>query len=143
MKNIWKYLVVAVFAFLLVGCVTKPKEDVYYKVYVEVLEQFVKDQYDLPEFYEVKENEYLELPVIPSNESIFISESKSSDGQLEYIMTEYLLKSSTWLNSDGSTIDDSKIQVTKDINISLDSVYSKSEKKVKITLNEGIIENNN
>ena len=141
MKNFWKYLVVAVFAFLLVGCDTKPKEDVYYKVYVEVLDQFVKDQYDLPEFYEVKENEYLELPVIPSNESIFISESKSSDGQLEYIMTEYLLKSSTWLNSDGSTIDDSKIQVTKDINISLDSVYSKSEKKVKITLNEGLIEN--
>ena len=64
MKNIWKYLVVAVFAFLLVGCVTKPKEDVYYKVYVEVLEQFVKDQYDLPEFYEVKENEYLELTKI-------------------------------------------------------------------------------
>lgn len=141
MKNIWKYLVVAVFAFLLVGCDTKPKEDVYYKVYVEVLDQFVKDQYDLPEFYEVKENEYLELPVIPINESIFISESKSSDGQLEYIMTEYLLKSSTWLNSDGSTINDSKIQVTKDINISLDSVYSKSEKKVKITLNEGLIEN--
>lgn len=137
MKHIWKFIVISLFSFLLTCC-NQPKEDVYYKVYLNIQEPQLFESYAFQEYYEVKEDESFILPVLNSSDIVNLYQETSSENIKELIQTTYMINYSGWFDEQNNLLNN-EVVITEDTQITLGYSYTTETKKVKFNLNDGLL----
>ncbi len=137
MKHIWKFIVISLFYFLLTCC-NQPKQDVYYKVYLNIQEPQLFESYAFQEYYEVKEDESFILPVLNSSDIVNLYQETSSENIKELIQTTYMINYSGWFDEQNNLLNN-EVVITEDTQITLGYSYTTETKKVKFNLNDGLL----
>ena len=119
MKNIWKYIVICLGCFFLIGCDNtnnnqqepdEPEEKIYNVSLL--IDDEIKDFIDFETEYEVKENESFNLPVVLS-QTFNTFEETNSNGVFEYVMNENKLTIIGWTHNN-KLVNEESVVITKD-----------------------------
>lgn len=137
MKTI-KLILVFLFLFILVGCVS-PKSQEYTVTIVD--KQNIHKYLDFDLEYIVKEDELFTLPTIPLGIINIPLEKTKNEDQLILTRNELNITAYRWEKADGTLLDDNNagISISEDTSFTLITSLKNDTKTIKITLNGGEI----